>query len=84
MQETVKGMFILIVMESLMLTRDSSWLEVRRGRRYAVCRRVTHVACAPQQDHVDYLSCQALMFGQATSNLFTQAKLVFIRSRRLS
>ena len=28
-QETAKGMIILVLMETLMLTRDSSWLEVR-------------------------------------------------------
>jgi hypothetical protein len=35
------------------------------------------------QDHVDYLCCQAVMFGRTSSNLFSQAKLIFIRSRRL-
>jgi hypothetical protein len=27
-QEAAKGMIILVLMETLMLTRDSSWLEV--------------------------------------------------------
>ena len=30
--EAAKGMVILVIMETLMLTRHSSWLEVRRGR----------------------------------------------------
>ena len=60
-QEAAKGVIILVLMETLMLTRNSSWLE----------------------DHVDYLCCQAVMFGRASSNLLSQAKLIFIRSRRL-
>ena len=86
-QEAAKGMIILVLLETLMITRDSSWLEVRLSCKRAVFARVrtTHFVCdaVPPQDHVDYLACQALMFGRASSNLLIQAKLIFIRSRRL-
>ena len=82
-KEAAKGMLILILLETLMLTRDSSWMEVGR-RACALCDCAVSLTLQALQDHVDYLSCQALMFGRASSNLFSQAKLVFIRSRRLS
>ena len=80
-QETAKGLIILVLRETLMLTRDSSWLEVRCKCARGVCLRDSLFA---SQDHVDYLCCQAVMFGRASSNLLSQAKLIFIRSRRLS
>lgn len=81
-QEAAKGMVILVVMETLMLTRDSSWLEVRWGQARGALLCVGSL-CVCVQDHVDYLCCQALMFGRASTSLFSQAKLIFIRSRRL-
>jgi hypothetical protein len=45
------------------------------SERHAMRDRSYHV--------VDYLCCQAVMFGRTSSNLFSQAKLIFIRSRRL-
>ena len=79
-QEAAKGMLILVLMETLMLTRDSSWLEVRRRLAHGWYLRDSLFV---SQDHVDYLCCQALMFGRASTSLLGQAKLIFIRSRRL-
>jgi hypothetical protein len=82
--EAAKAMLVLVVMETLLLTRDSSWLEVRlRLDARGICALDSPACVSPQKDHVDYLYCQALMFGHTGSNLLSQAKLIFIRSRRL-
>jgi hypothetical protein len=51
--------------------------------RVCVCNAANFANVTVPQDHVDYLCCQAVMFGRTSSNLFSQAKLIFIRSRRL-
>ena len=89
MQEAVKGAIILAVLERLLLTRHSNWLEVRRccaGRSDACmapeppCLRLTRA----QQEHIDYLSLQSLLFKQTALSFSGQLRLFFRHTRRIA
>ena len=60
--EALRGVIILVVMETLLLTRPVAWLE----------------------EHVDYLSCAALLLREERLSLFQQTRLFFAFRARIS
>jgi hypothetical protein len=90
----VKGALVLAVMERLMLTRPSHWLEVRTSHRRPPTTHVTSIAPVARahrvdmllrpQEHLDYLSMQALMFKHASLGAAAQVRLMFHNTRRLT
>jgi hypothetical protein len=94
--EALKAAVILAVLERLCFTRNSSWLEVRRGavcvQRSGACARgafVRHrcmIRCFVRttQEHIDYISLQALLFREASLTLVQQTRLFFSHTKRLS
>ncbi len=67
-----------------MLSRPVAWLEVR-ALRPAGCCYDTHAAFALEQEHVDYLSLQALLFERNTGlNLYQQTRLLYAFQRRVA
>lgn len=88
--ETLKGAFVMVLMERLFLTRNTSWLEARRMRDAHDSERAHADAVrAPvlslyAQDHIDYLSLQALLFKRSGLSFVQQARLLFAHSKRVS
>jgi hypothetical protein len=112
--EAAKGVLLLAILETLMLTRPVAWLEARpaacslatgsmqhrgvfRSTHYVACMRLrttSHAswriracfrASRQPQEHVDYLSLQALLFERNTGlNLYQQTRLLYAFQRRVA
>ena len=91
----VKGAIVLAVLERLMLTRPSNWLEVRTSPANNARLHQSHRSCVciahlltrfffNRQEHLDYLSVQALMFKHASLGAVAQVRLMFHNTRRLT
>ena len=61
-KEAGRGILILVILETLMLTRQVSWLE----------------------EHIDYLSCAALLLRAKRLSLYQQTRLFFTYRSRIS
>ena len=99
-KEAIKGAIVLAILERLLLTRHSNWLEVREDRRAqtALAARRARLLrnglpsftslSAPllpsRQDHIDYLSLQALLFKQTSLSFAGQIRLFFRHTRRIA
>ncbi len=102
--QAAKGAIILAVLERLLMTKPSNWLEVRRAARLARRRqivRLTHAwtfacvssdACpltdarcaSSQQEHIDYLGIQALLFKHTSMGFFAQLRVFFAHTKRIA
>ena len=83
-KETAKGLIILAVLERLHITRPLSWLEVRACQRAFRQREASHARAQSPQDHLDYLSVQALLFREnGRLNAFQASKLIYSFRRRI-
>jgi hypothetical protein len=84
--EALKGALILAILERLYITRNSSWLEVRR--RTSRCRLLMPHASLlltlfrRRQEHIDYYSLQALLYKHAGLSVFQQTRLFFSHTKR--
>ena len=80
-KEAAKAAVILVILERLHLTSPVAWLE---ARALGTCRRAARplLTCGLVQEHLDYLSVQALLFESATTSLVQQTRMfVAYRSR---
>ncbi len=92
--ETAKGVVFLMIMERLFLTSNFAWLEARQTRARTHTRTHARHAAAPSrcrgpdqrwcarcvsQEHVDYLSIQALLYKRATLLTLGQQTALFWR-----
>ncbi len=90
-KEAAQAVALMVLLEWLCLTRNTSWLEVRRllrpgGLACAHRRDVTRPRRrSPAQEHVDYLSLQALLFrdGVRAPGWTAQIRLFFRHTKRL-
>ena len=73
MIEACKVALILVVLDLLRVTKDRPWFEVR-----ASCRvRAVAVADPPAaQEHVDFISIQAMLFNGAARNWWQQTRVL--------
>jgi hypothetical protein len=89
--EAAKGVLLLAILETLVLSRPASWLEVRalrapsRVRSGVGCDADAACSFSVWQEHVDYLSLQALLFERNTGlNLYQQTRLLYAFQRRVT
>ena len=92
LHEAAKGVLLLAVLERLHLTRSVAFLEVRPAMwDLPPAPRLTHDAplagpagVRPGQEHIDYLSCQALLFQRPGLSFWGQVQLLFAYKMRVS
>ena len=81
--EALKGVVVLVVLERLLLTNDTSWMEVRPRRCVHAGRGALTRGARMLKDQLDYLCLQSLLFKHARLSMTQQVRLLFARSKRL-
>jgi len=81
LKTAAKTALILVVLDLLRLSKNASWFEVRKSVE-ARHLQLFLTPCAAQQEHVDFVSMQAVLFNGAARSWWAQtATLVRLQSR---
>ena len=79
--EALKAAVILAILERLYLTSNARWLEVRATRVHCSPGVLTRVRL---QDHIDYISLQALLVKRHGLGIVGQVRTFWHHSKRLA
>ncbi len=85
--EACKAALVLAILERLFLTSNASWLEARARLRGAAahrpCAYAHHSRFSNPQDHIDYVSLQALLIKRQGLGVVGQIRSFWSHTKRL-